>query len=79
MCAPQVLLFGKLVMFVLWGIALAWAFWSGLNVLIRTMQMVELERSKASSAMKARVMALVEKHDRDEDNTLSNAELMRWV
>lgn len=77
--AENVLLIGKLVIFVIWGLGLVWSLAVMYSFITKTNHLLALERAKASRAMLKRVQSALAQFDRDRDGSLSREELRSMV
>jgi len=62
MGADTVLLFGRLIIFVVWGLGLAWACWSLYIFYRKTLRLIELEREQADRKLRQSVKEALMEH-----------------
>lgn len=64
--ADTVLLIGRLIIFIVWGIGIAWACWYLLSFSRKTFKLIGLEREKASSQLRKSVRDML--HALEDEN-----------
>ena len=77
--AETVLLVGKLIMFVVWGLGIAWGMYKLISSVKKTYVLLSLELKKASPALRKRVAKLVDEVDKNDDGSLSRDEIIHLL